>query len=197
MKLECELPDDMNLEKDGVEFKIVGMGRPATGAWYYSPTAEGPNQNTRAQLNGMYPLLEPLRWRAKKGENYYFMTSQGCVDVDAEHGIFVDTHRWEFGNYFQTKAEVQAAAKRVGALFHEIHGGTPAPAVPEPKARWRVEEGKTFWYVDGMHRVQCDNDTRHPLDDLRYESGNYFQTEEQAKAWADYMRTNIRTFRGE
>ena len=58
--------------------------------------------------------------------------------------------------------------------------------------RWRAEDGKKYYYIDSYQRILRNTDLRHSYDDMRYELGNYFQTEAEAqrvinsKEWQDF-----------
>ena len=58
---------------------------------------------------------------------------------------------------------------------------------PEYK-RWRAEFEKTYFCLDADAEVLSSSEIDHFVDDDRYNIGNYFQTEEEAKARADYLK---------
>ncbi len=51
------------------------------------------------------------RWRAKDGERYWFKGRDGVVLRTVERHDTVDDGRWEEGNYFETKDDVEATDK--------------------------------------------------------------------------------------
>lgn len=48
---------------------------------------------------------EYKRWRAKKGESYWFIENTGLPYEDKESGCLADDCRYTFGNYFNTREE--------------------------------------------------------------------------------------------
>ena len=65
--------------------------------------------------------VEKIRWRAKEGEDYYYITGRGHVVGDEEGGLPEDIERYEFGNYFRTQEQAEEAAKRVKEALHKYH----------------------------------------------------------------------------
>ena len=65
--------------------------------------------------------VEKIRWRAKEGEEYYCVGSQGIVKVDKENGYCIDKNKHEFGNYFRTYEQAEEAAKRVKEMLKKYH----------------------------------------------------------------------------
>lgn len=56
------------------------------------------------------------------------------------------------------------------------------------KKRWRTEKGQKYYYVTNCLNVSGAKDFYDRLDTKGYESGNYFQTEEEAREYADKIR---------
>ena len=58
--------------------------------------------------------------------------------------------------------------------------------------RWRAEDEEKYYYIDSYRRILRNTDLRCSYDDMRYELGNYFQTEAEAqrvinsKEWQDF-----------
>lgn len=65
--------------------------------------------------------VEQIRWRAEEGKKYYYIDNQGIPRVDTEDGHISDADRYEFGNYFRTKEQVEEAAKRVNGTLRKYH----------------------------------------------------------------------------
>lgn len=61
--------------------------------------------------------------------------------------------------------------------------------IEEPKQsfkRWRAEEGKKYYHVyasDGRVEISCPTEHNDSQDQYYYLTGNYFQTEQEAKAY--------------
>ena len=65
--------------------------------------------------------VEKIRWRASNMERYYFIGSVGTIVSDSEDYWSMDNDRYEFGNYFRTKEQVEEAAKRVKETLRKYH----------------------------------------------------------------------------
>ena len=58
--------------------------------------------------------------------------------------------------------------------------------------RWRADDGERYYYIDSHQRILDNTDLTHSYDDMRYELGNYFQTEAEAqrvinsKEWQEF-----------
>lgn len=51
--------------------------------------------------------------------------------------------------------------------------------------RWRAENGEYYWYADRDFGIKIDADFRTSVDDLHFNSMNYFMTSYQAAQYAD------------
>ena len=56
-------------------------------------------------INEKYGLIK--RWRAKIGEAYYYIDSDGTITLKEECGTTMDDGRYKFGNYAKTKEELE------------------------------------------------------------------------------------------
>lgn len=61
--------------------------------------------------------------------------------------------------------------------FEEIH----------ENKRWRGKYNERYWCVDGRGGVYCPTEDGHSVDDYRFDTGSYFKTEEEAKAYKKYL----------
>lgn len=58
--------------------------------------------------------------------------------------------------------------------------------------RWRAEKGENYYTISGVDAIKIDTENLVELDNRRYETGNYFQKEEEAqkiidsKEWQDF-----------
>lgn len=55
--------------------------------------------------------------------------------------------------------------------------------------RWRGRCGQNYYYVTHDDNVRCKTDYYIPVDEFRYDTRNYFQTEEQAQKYASVLET--------
>lgn len=71
--------------------------------------------------NAKEKRVEKIRWRAKKGENYYFFDAKLLVrSIDEAYSAF-DNEVWDAFNYFRTKEQAEEAAKRVKETLRKFH----------------------------------------------------------------------------
>ena len=54
--------------------------------------------------------------------------------------------------------------------------------------RWRAEKEKKYYFVNPQGDVEFNEDLYDTVDDGYYNSGNYFQTEEEAEEMAEKWR---------
>ena len=52
------------------------------------------------------------RWKAQKNKRYYCFDSCGEIQEDCDN-CYVDTARYEFGNYFETKEEAENVVEKI------------------------------------------------------------------------------------
>lgn len=50
-------------------------------------------------------------WKAKNGETYYSLSSEGIAEEHVDFGFYLDRARYELGNYFRTKEETKQLAE--------------------------------------------------------------------------------------
>lgn len=77
--------------------------------------------------NSKYWVLEPLPprlWRAEKGKEYWFITSDCSVDYLREQNMPDDTGRYKSHNYFRTQEAAEQAAQKVRELLKQINPAT-------------------------------------------------------------------------
>lgn len=67
--------------------------------------------------------LKKLKWRAAIKETYYYMESSGIINYTTEDNVMTDGNRFNFGNYFRTKEEAEAAKKQIKELLNNYHNG--------------------------------------------------------------------------
>ena len=65
------------------------------------------------------PVIE--RWRARNGENYYFVSQRSIVDSLEETFHPIDEKHFDFGNYFETRKQAEEASKRIKKVLMDYH----------------------------------------------------------------------------
>lgn len=73
------------------------------------------------QWNAEEKRVEKIRWRAKKGGDYHFLTSYLTTITTSEVGDYTDTSRYKALNYFRTEEQAEEAAKRVNEVLCKYH----------------------------------------------------------------------------
>nr|DAX76300.1 MAG TPA: hypothetical protein [Caudoviricetes sp.] len=56
------------------------------------------------------------------------------------------------------------------------------------KKRWRAEYSKNYFYINEMFKIKFDTESYWDIDNKRYENGNYFRTEQDAKEYMEYIK---------
>lgn len=65
--------------------------------------------------------VEKIRWRSKKGENYYFFDAKLLVrSIDEAYSTF-DNEVWDAFNHFRKEEQAEEAAKRVKEVLRKYH----------------------------------------------------------------------------
>ena len=65
--------------------------------------------------------VEKIRWRAKKGENYYFFDAKLLVrSIDEAYSTF-DNEVWDAFNHFRTEEQAKEARERVKETLRKYH----------------------------------------------------------------------------
>lgn len=65
--------------------------------------------------------VEKIRWRAKKGEDFYYVQADGCVRENTEISNEDDDKIHEYGNYFRTQEQAERAAEVVKEALEKFH----------------------------------------------------------------------------
>ena len=64
---------------------------------------------------------EGNRWRAEQGEVYWTIDSGGHINFFAEGDYSIDTNIYNFGNYFKTEKEAEAARDWIKSTLDHFH----------------------------------------------------------------------------
>ena len=102
---------------------------------------------------GIYKL-ENKRWRAEKGEKYWFALHDGLIDFNEEENDIIDEGCYNRGNYFKTEEEaVLYDQKRV--LIQQVKD--IAIRLGEPtEDDWKDSDVEKFFLVFGVNPEYID-----------------------------------------
>lgn len=92
----------------------------------------------------------------------------------------------EHGHLMSEEAGVIAYAEPTLEKFNILDSGW-FEEIPESR-RWRAGEGERYWCVQSDGEKADDYEDKMDVDDLRYELGNYFKTEEEAQKAANWLK---------
>jgi len=67
-------------------------------------------------------------------------------------------------------------------VYHRIETEEEVP-------RWRAEDGGVYYRANVFLQIVSVTENRSILDEIAFDSGNYFQTEEQAQEYIDHCKT--------
>lgn len=131
------------------------------------------------KLEKMYDSLTPpnKRWRAKKDDDYYFISAEGSAYLDRENEVIVDGLHYDIGNYFKTEEEAKFEVERLKVIAELKEWATPVSEFD-----WDEYGEDTRKYVlavanngENCH-LEMDYYYTHQVSDL------YFESEEVAKS---------------
>ena len=71
-------------------------------------------------FNNLPKRQMPKRWRAEKGETYYFFTSNFEVEKYYDHNDYNDNKAYDSGNYFRTEVEAEIIAQKLNTYFKQL-----------------------------------------------------------------------------
>lgn len=77
-------------------------------------------------FNNLPKRQEPKKWRAKKGQRYYYIDSYFDVDMSFDVDSFIegysniDTKFYNSGNYFRTEVEAEIIAQKLNTHFKQL-----------------------------------------------------------------------------
>lgn len=109
---------------------------------------------------------------------YCVMFGKGVVDNIDEEEYYPVTVTFENGREesYTSNGEYYANSNRT-LFFEEI----PIPESAYVKPKWRAEKGNKYFLINSIGDIYNTIDNYYEVDDLHFEKGNYFQTEEEGK----------------
>lgn len=73
----------------------------------------------RKEYNYLFDVEQLLRWRAEKGQYYYYINDLYSVIQAYDENIAYDDNNYELGNYFQTREEAEEMRNKIINLLKE------------------------------------------------------------------------------
>lgn len=95
------------MPKVTLDLPLLDEGWEYTGKWEYY----------RDQPNSIVPTTQRIRWRADRGEWFYFINGLGDIMSSRDHRKDGEDNLWKLGNYYPTDSAAQPAATAVCLLF--------------------------------------------------------------------------------
>lgn len=118
-----------------------------------------------------YILIDKINGKTLSAVNVYIFGRKQITGVKFEDSNTVDHSSIEK----ITPEELQAEFDKLGYVYDfETHTAS--------KKRWRANKGCEYYFFSNLLEVHIDNDAYAGLDNIRYNAGNYFETEEDAEA---------------
>ena len=141
--------------------------------------------------NQLITSFEPEKYVPKAGDFVKRISEQGniyigeydgdrevyhCVDVKANVIRQKMIMLVEQGSFHKiTPEEFQAEFEKLGYVYDfETHTAS--------RKRWRANKGCEYYFFSNLLEVHIDKDDYAGFDNIRYNAGNYFKTEEDAEA---------------
>lgn len=65
------------------------------------------------KINELARQTSEVRWRAEKGDSYYYMLSTGKTNEYKDVDCVLDNDRYNLGNYFRTREEAEKTIEKI------------------------------------------------------------------------------------
>ena len=122
----CILRSFVNIKEDGTLFNSSYSSWNEHHAWRLATEEEKQKlfdkmKEQGLQWNAEKKRVEKMRWRAEKGNDYYFIDSFCYLRQDYENSQLMDDRIYNSYNYFRTEEQAEEAAKRVKETLRKYH----------------------------------------------------------------------------
>lgn len=131
---------------------------------------------------GNYEVKIWKRWRAKKGECYFYLDSAGGKSSASEINHETDNYRYNTGNYFQTEEQVEAKEQ------YDISSQKIKDSAEGFVGNWKDDNEEKYFIIfdwdSNSYKVRGDS----------YEQNlneTYFETVEQAEKCIDENEAHL------
>lgn len=123
------------------------------------------------------PVWDKWAWKVMKnkldpGFEFEYLKNSNANIIRLNFGFVIDDR------YLINDSEKEKLEKSI-KVINEKYG---------IKKRWRAEKGSYYYFIDHELEINDKIDCRYKFDNEMYENGNYFQTTEEAKEYAEYMK---------
>lgn len=102
---------------------------------------------------------------------------------------FINKRLYTYGNEKYDNLIFTVPKEDVDLFLEKINCINEKYGIPK---RWRADDGERYYYIDSQQRIFGNTDLRHSYDNMRYELGNYFKTEQEtqkiidSKEWQEF-----------
>lgn len=126
------------------------------------------------KMTGLQNQIEELKkveieeddkgWKPNYGDDYYFISGHGCIEIDNWQDWDVDTRRYDMGNCFKTQEEAEFMVEKLKVIA-ELKRFTS-------KKHWNIDESQWELYVD---HPESGEQCKLSINAWSYEQGSEFQ----------------------
>jgi len=130
---------------------------------------------------------ESVPWRAKQGEEYWYLEDEGTPSPDEEAGYYADDWRYNTGNYFQTEEAILAYKEylEAKAVITKDAGGY----------EWALGGNNYYGYYDVDDKEVRLNDCLHTYtpDTIYFKDSDSIEEsqENHSKEWEIYTKYKL------
>jgi len=123
------------------------------------------------------PVWDKWAWKVTKnkldpGFEFEYLKNSNANIIRLNFGFVIDNR------YLINDSEKEKLEKSIKSI-NEKYG---------IKKRWRAEYSKNYFYINEMFKIKFDTESYWDIDNKRYENGNYFRTEQDAKEYMEYIK---------
>lgn len=107
-----------------------------------------------------------------------------CTDTKYSRGYnfpswdFINKRLYTYGDEKYDNLIFTVPKKDIDLFLDKINSINKEYGIPK---RWRADDGERYYYINSYLRILDETDLRRSYDDMRYEMGNYFETDKEAQ----------------
>lgn len=91
---------------------------------------------------------------------------------------FINKRLYTYGDEKYDDLIFTVPKKDIDLFLDKINSINKEYGIPK---RWRADDGERYYYINSHQRILDETDLRRSYDDMRYEMGNYFETDKEAQ----------------